>query len=221
MGGHKGGEVASAIAVASIYNDILSGLEEFNDGDVEHEDPLALLFRAVTSANSRIYNTGQKYEQYLGMGTTVVVSLVYGDKIFFAHSGDSRLYRARGGELTQMTKDHSLAQALIDRKLFSPEDIKKYAPKNVVTSALGLRPETKIDMAEKQLAPGDIYLLCSDGLTDMVKDEEIHLTLGEYSANLRQATDRLVKMAKRAGGIDNISMILAKIPGHSETVLAS
>ncbi len=217
MGGYKAGEVASAIAVTGVYNDIESGLEDSRPAGFDQASGLdkhsVLIRNAVSRANSTIYNTAQADEQCKGMGTTVVTAITYEDKISIAHVGDSRLYRLRDNDFKQITKDHSLVQELIDRGLFSPEEAEQNAPKNLVTRALGIGAKVEIDVIEDELAIGDIYLLCSDGLTDMVKDEEIHLTLGKYSGNLAQAADKLVEIANKYGGKDNISVILARVTG--------
>ncbi len=217
MGGYKAGEVASAIAVTGIYTDIKSGLKNSKPKGTDKASGLdkhsVMVRDAVNRANSSIYNTAQADEQCKGMGTTVVTAITYKDSISIAHVGDSRLYRLRDNNFKQITKDHSLVQELIDRGLFSPEQAEKNAPKNLVTRALGIDAKVKIDVIEDKLASGDIYLLCSDGLTDMVKDEEIHLTLGKYSANLAQAADKLVEIANKYGGKDNISVILARVSG--------
>ncbi len=215
MGGYKAGEVASALAVTNIYNDVISGLQNSTTTGIDEASGLdrhsILLRDAVNSANSSIYKTAQEDEQCHGMGTTVVTAIAFNDRISIANVGDSRLYRLRADDFKQITKDHSLVQELIDRGLFSPEEAEKNAPKNLVTRALGLDSKVEVDIIEDQIAADDIYLLCSDGLTDMVKDEEIHLTLSKYSANLAPAADKLVEIAKKYGGKDNISVILARI----------
>ena len=217
MGGYKAGEVASAIAVTGIYNDIKSGLKNSKPKGIDEASGLdkhsVLIRDAVNRANSSIYNTAQSDEQCKGMGTTIVTAITYDDRISIAHVGDSRVYRVRGKDFKQITKDHSLVQELIDRGLFTPEEAEKNAPKNLVTRALGIDAKVEIDVIEDELEIGDIYLLCSDGLTDMVKDEEIHLTLGKYSANLAHAANELVEIAKKYGGKDNISVILARVSG--------
>ncbi|MCK5498539.1 MAG: Stp1/IreP family PP2C-type Ser/Thr phosphatase [Gammaproteobacteria bacterium] len=215
MGGYKAGEVASALAVTNIYNDVISGLQNSTTTGIDEASGLdrhsILLRDAVNNANSSIYKTAQEDEQCHGMGTTVVTAIAFNDRISIANVGDSRLYRLRADDFKQITKDHSLVQELIDRGLFSPEEAEKNAPKNLVTRALGLDSKVEVDIIEDQIAADDIYLLCSDGLTDMVKDEEIHLTLSKYSANLVPAAEKLVEIAKKYGGKDNISVILARI----------
>ncbi len=215
MGGYKAGEVASAIAATNIYKDVKSGLKNSKGIDENSGmDRHSILIRdAVNRANSSIYNMSQTEEQCRGMGTTIITVIAYDDSISIAHVGDSRLYRLRSEDFKQLTKDHSLVQELVDRGLFSVEEAEKNVPKNLVTKALGLEVRVDIDVIEDKLAAGDIYLLCSDGLTDMVKDEEIHLTLSKYSANLARAADKLVRVAKKYGGKDNISVILARVFG--------
>ena len=121
------------------------------------------------------------------------------------------MYRLRGDVFEQVTKDHSLIQELVDRGLYSEEEAIANTPKNLVTRALGIDTEVEVDVFEEATVSGDIYLLCSDGLTDMVKDEEIHLTLSKYSANLAQTADKLVEFANKRGGKDNISVILVRV----------
>ena len=217
MGGYKAGELASAIAVTHIYDEIISGLRNSAAVGIDKNSGLdrhsVLIRDAINSANSSIYKTAQEDKQCHGMGTTIVTALAYQDRISVAHVGDSRLYRLRGDDFRQITKDHSLVQELVDRGLFTPEEAEKNAPKNLVTRALGLDAKVEIDVIEDQLAVADIYLLCSDGLTDMVNDEEIHLTLSKYSANLALAATKLVEIANEHGGKDNISVILARVSG--------
>jgi protein phosphatase len=214
MGGYKAGEVASAIAVATIHHQISEGLKRLQDGgaDASGQSPESnLLRKAVTQANSGIYQTAQREPQCQGMGTTVVVALFRKDRLIVAHVGDSRLYRQRAGSFSQVTRDHSLIQELIDRGLYTPEEAAKNTPKNLVTRALGIEADVQVDVMEEKALPGDVYLLCSDGLNDMVDDEEIHLTLSKYSANLAQAGEELIRLANAKGGKDNISVVLIRV----------
>ena len=144
------------------------------------------------------------------MGTTVVVVFYHGGRVSIAHVGDSRVYRLRGDDFKQITRDHSLIQELIDRGFFTPEEAAENTPKNLVTRALGIEQTVEVDVQEQDLESGEIYLLCSDGLNDMVDDEEIHLTLSKYSANLLQAATELVGLANKKGGKDNISVVLVR-----------
>ena len=144
------------------------------------------------------------------MGTTIVAAMFSLGRVTIAHVGDSRIYRYRGDELKQVTSDHSLVQELIDRGFFTPEEAQANTPKNLVTRALGIDEHVEVDVQELETEAGDIFLLCSDGLNDMVNDEEIRLTLSKYSANLFQAAQELVRLANQGGGKDNISVVLAR-----------
>ena len=215
MGGYKAGEVASALAVTEILHNVTDGLKKLKKGQIDektgfHVESL-LLREKIVEANSRIFNTAKVDEQCQGMGTTIVVSLFHDNMLSIAHVGDSRLYRLRNNELQQITRDHSLIQELIDRGLYTPEEAHANTPKNLVTRAMGIEADVDVDLTEEIAIPDDIYLLCSDGLNDMVADEEIHLTLSKYSANLVQAAEHLVDSAKQNGGKDNISVILVKV----------
>ena len=145
------------------------------------------------------------------MGTTLVVALFYDNKMTVAHIGDSRLYRLRGDEFTQVTRDHSLLQEQIDSGLITPEQAKQSQNKNLVTQALGIDPAVEPEIHEYETQPGDIYLLCSDGLCDMVSDEDIGMALQTLGANLKLCAQQLVQMANDNGGRDNVSVILVRV----------
>lgn len=215
MGGYKAGEVASAIAVTTTHKKILEGLANINRGTIDRATGLsneaAVVKDAIIHVNSEIYRLAQNDPQCQGMGTTMVVVLFHNNLVTVGHVGDSRLYRIRQNNFTQVTKDHSLIQELIDRGLYTREEVLKTTPKNLVTRAIGIEPDVQVDIGEESVQAGDIYMLCSDGLNDMVDDEEIHLTLSKYSANLAQTADELVKFANKRGGKDNTSIILVRI----------
>ena len=213
MGGYKAGEVASAIAAKCIVDKIETGLEEAHNAAPNGADyrPESELIRdAITEANSHIFKTAQTVQQCQGMGTTVVAILLYDNVATIAHVGDSRIYRLRNEELEQVTNDHSLVQELIDRGFFTAEEAEANTPKNLVTRALGIDGTVEVDILEEPVKPNDIYLLCSDGLNDMVNDEEIRLTLSKYSGNLHEAATELVRLANEMGGKDNISVVLVR-----------
>lgn len=214
MGGYKAGEVASAIAVNVVMEEVRNALKqevpEALDKDSGYCKGSLLVREAISKANGVIYTTAQKQPQCQGMGTTVVAALFYNNRLSIAHVGDSRLYRFRHGALSQVTVDHSLLQELIDKGFYTAEEAKTSNQKNLVTRAMGVEPEVETDIQEEIVETGDIYLLCSDGLSDLVSDEDIRLTLEEYSANLDQAADALIQKANRNGGSDNISVLLAK-----------
>ncbi len=214
MGGYKAGEVASAIAAKAVLDGVREGqskhrfVPQASDGQLSRE---SLLIRdSIQNANRHVFHTAHNMPQCHGMGTTLVAALFHGDKVSIAHVGDSRIYQFRDGILTQVTSDHSLVQELIDRGFFTPEEALANTPKNLVTRALGIDEHVQVDVKELDTRPQDIYLLCSDGLNDMVNDEEIRLTLSKYSANLLQAANELVRLANESGGKDNISVVLAR-----------
>ena len=212
MGGYKAGEVASQLAVQMVMDDLRAGLRDAGEGDestgFSHES--MVLKSAIEKANEAIFRTAQNQPQCQGMGTTLVSAAFYDDRMAIAHVGDSRLYRLRADNLEQLTSDHSLLQELVDKGFYTPEEAKQSLNKNLVTRAVGIELEVSPDLQEEIVLPGDIYLLCSDGLSDLVSDEEMHLTLNRYSANLADAAKALVQLANDHGGKDNISVILVR-----------
>ena len=214
MGGYKAGEVASTIAVTDVYQLLKIGLNKINANNNNAEGvgaELILLEKAISAANLKIYNLATHENSCQGMGTTIVACIVRNNHLVIGSVGDSRMYRLRDDTFEQVTKDHSLIQELVDRGLYSEEEAIANTPKNLVTRALGIDTEVDVDVFEEQRVQGDIYLLCSDGLNDMVTDEEIHLTVSKYSANLSQAASELVRIANKNGGKDNISVILVQV----------
>jgi protein phosphatase len=170
-----------------------------------------LLREVIARANVSIYQSANSQPQYAGMGTTLVAALFCDNKLTVAHIGDSRCYRFRDGVLEQITRDHSLLQEQIDSGLLSREAARRSQNKNLVTRALGIEPEVEAEIHTYDARAGDIYLICSDGLNDMVGDDDIELTLGELGGNLPLAAGQLVQMANDAGGRDNVSVILIRV----------
>ena len=215
MGGRKAGEIASAFAATEIHSRIVKELKKINLGQVDKKTGFTkgslLIRRAITRANARIFAVAKADLQYQGMGTTMVVGLLHNNMTSIAYVGDSRFYLFRNNQLQLITCDHSLFQEITDRGLYSPEEIAARVPKNLVTRALGIKAGVDVDIIEQPMLPGDICLLCSDGLNDMVNDEEIHLTISKYSANLIKTAKELVRLANSHGGVDNISIILVRI----------
>lgn len=214
MGGYKAGEIASGIAVKTIRDQIQSGLDEarkrlgLSESGYTHES--MLLRNAIVRANEIIHDTAKSQPQCEGMGTTVVACLFHDNRVSIAHVGDSRLYRLRRGTFEQVTRDHSLLQELVSRGFYTPEEARKSLNKNLVTRALGVEPVVQVDVQEDVALVGDIYLLCTDGLNDMVEDADIHLTMDTFSANLETMAQQLIKQANDNGGRDNVSVVLAK-----------
>ena len=147
------------------------------------------------------------------MGTTIAAALFYNNKVSIAHVGDSRVYRLRDGEFSQVTNDHSLLRELVDRGFYSPEEAQRSLNRNYVTRALGIEAKVEVELTEEAALPNDVYVLCSDGLTDMVEDEDIHLTISTFSANLDTIGQQLIKLTNDNGGRDNVSIILVRVLG--------
>jgi PPM family protein phosphatase len=209
MGGYNAGEVASGMACTTLGEELPKKLswKASHDSIELHQ----LLQDAVQTANMSIYRAANDNAQYAGMGTTLVMALFHGHYIYVGHVGDSRAYRFRGNELQQLTRDHSLLQEQLDLGLITPEEAQYSLNKNLVTRALGVEPQVVLEINEYRLEDEDVYLLCSDGLTDMLSDEEIERTLTETGFDLEATAQRLIFKANEAGGRDNISVILLKV----------
>jgi protein phosphatase len=211
MGGYNAGEVASGIAVELIRTEMKKSLSNKNPEEFNGQDAEKLIEAHSTRANTTIYQASQSQPQYSGMGTTLVVALWHDNQITVGHIGDSRLYRLRGGALEQITRDHSLLQEQIDSGMITKEQARHSQNKNLVTRAVGIDPEVETEIHTYSVQPGDVYLLCSDGLSDMVTDEDVQLTLSSLVANLPLAAEQLVQLANDNGGRDNVSVILVRI----------
>ena len=215
MGGYNAGEVASGIAGKTILNLVRESVER---EDLASSDTATGMSRrsivlrdAIMRANKIIFQTAKSQPNCEGMGTTVVAALFHNNRMTIAHVGDSRLYRVRDGKLERMTLDHSLLQELIDRGFYSPEEAARAANKNYVTRALGVEPQVEVELHEEMVQKGDYFLLCSDGLSDMVEDADILLTLKTFGANLDTVAKQLVQLAIDNGGRDNISVLCAHV----------
>ena len=215
MGGYNAGEVASGMATTVIITEMRQILASTQPNQIDprtNQTIAARLMREqVLKANGSIYQAAQSQPQYAGMGTTLVVCLFYDNRMLVAHLGDSRLYLLRDGAFRQLTRDHSLLQEQIDSGLLTAEQAKNAQHKNLVTKALGIDPSVEPEIHEYPTRPGDLYLLCSDGLCDMVEDEEISTALQALGGNLKLAAQQLVQMANDNGGRDNVSVILVRI----------
>jgi len=209
MGGHQAGEVASKLAVDVITRHILGTLAEAGTtGNGAFEGKM--IGDAIQLANRAIYELARQQPEYAGMGSTVVVAVFHGGRLWVGHVGDSRLYRFRGGMLEQVTLDHSVVQELVSRGLVTAEEARMSVNKNLVTRALGVDATVASDIGEQALDDDDIYLLCSDGLNDVLADGDIEMMLIEYGRNLEAAARRMVDIANERGGPDNISVILVR-----------
>ena len=215
MGGYNAGEVASGIAV-QIVTDLASeaaAREElhFIDAHSGLMRQSIILRDAIYRSNKIIYQTAQSQTHCEGMGTTIVACMFYDNKVSIAHVGDSRAYRLRSGKLEQMTLDHSLLQELVDRGFYSHEEAQRSTNRNYVTRALGVEPTVEVEVHEYEVQTEDIYLLCSDGLPDMVEDDDIHLTISTFNDSLDVVGQQLVDLANDHGGRDNVSVMLAQV----------
>lgn len=211
MGGYNAGEVASDMTVKIVRDEVVRNLPA--TGASDEIGVRKAMTAAVSSANTAVFEASQKTAEYAGMGTTLVVMLFGAAKVWLGHIGDSRGYRLRAGRLALITKDHSLLQEQLDAGLITPEEAAVSSQRNLVTRALGVEPETELELHGHDWAGGDVYLLCSDGLSDMLPDPKIEEVMLANS-DLAQMSQALVAAANAAGGRDNISVVLARVRGE-------
>jgi len=219
MGGYNAGEVASNMATNFIRTELGRWLREASAQASDAEVRRAMDI-CVDNANRAIFNAANSNPQYAGMGTTLVVCVFRDNRLLVGHVGDSRAYRLRGGRLQQITRDHSLLQEQIDAGLITPEQAAFSANKNLVTRAVGVEDTVLLETHQHEVTPGDMYLLCSDGLSDMLDDASIGQLLQAHDS--LDATGRaLIDAANDAGGKDNISVILVRASGGASPSIRS
>jgi protein phosphatase len=215
MGGYNAGEVASGMATSLIADGFNEAWKPRDVDRMGREEAKAyaekLLREQIARANNAIFTTSQNNPECAGMGTTLVVCQFYDNFVAVAHIGDSRLYRLRGEVMEQVTRDHSLLQEQLDSGLITPEEAKLSQNKNLVTRALGIDPVVDPEVHVHETQQEDLFLLCSDGLSDMVEDEEIRLTLITLKSNPSLTVQQLVQAANDNGGRDNISAVLVRV----------
>lgn len=218
MGGHNAGEMASRLAVTSIqkfFEEYENAPEEIIDQlqPFPHELPLPgkKLIYTIIRANTIVTESAELTPEYHGMGTTIVGVHVSPDSIFIAHVGDSRIYLRRGKEFSQITEDHSVFFEELRKGFLTREQLDQLPFKNRLTRALGHMGKARVDMKVVPPHKGDIFLLCSDGLTDMVDDIAIGEMIGQHHEDLEECAHVLVESAKAHGGVDNISVILLRV----------
>jgi protein phosphatase len=215
MGGYNAGEVASGIAVSLLQTELRQLLEKTDPSEPHPKTGelagVSILREHILRANTSVFHAAQSQPQYAGMGTTLVVALFCDNRVVVAHIGDSRLYRLRGEVLEQITKDHSLLQEQLESGMISKEEARVSQHKNLVTRALGIDARVEPEIHSYDVKRDDVYLLCSDGLNDMVPDEEIRLSLMTLQSDLKLAAAQLVQAANDNGGRDNVSVILVKV----------
>lgn len=200
MGGHNAGDLASRYTV-EVMVDYIEGASETR--------PIPLLEEAIEAANRKVLERAMEDKQLEGMGTTVVAATVQDDCLYVANVGDSRLYLLDGSSIEQITKDHSLVEEMVRSGQIGREEARNHPEKNVITRAVGVKSRLRIDFFDIALYEGDRFLLCSDGLTNMVEDEDI-FEMVKRETSLERAAHRLVVLANRNGGKDNISVVLAE-----------
>lgn len=214
MGGHAAGEIASRIAVDSITEFIVHTKED--DGtwphayDEHYRRTTNRLMAALRMANTRVLEAMRKDARLRGMGTTVVACMADGDTMSVAHVGDSRAYLVREGKISRLTNDHSWVFEQVQAGMLTEAEAEKHPLRNVITRALGGALSVNPDASEVESQSGDLYLLCSDGLTGMVPEEEIGRLVSENAANLEMACQQLIDVANQRGGLDNITAVLVK-----------
>lgn len=214
MGGYKAGEVASSMATSLIRAELSQWLSQ-SGGRFSMHDLRNALEICVDNANHSIYDASRANPDYTGMGTTLVVGVFHGDQLLLGHVGDSRCYRLRDSQLHQITRDHSLLQEQLDAGLLTPAEAAASPLKNLVTRAMGVDREMLLEVNEHPVKADDIYLMCSDGLSDMVDDGAIADIL-KNGNSLKQMTDELVLQANKNGGRDNITVLLTQAVGEPE-----
>ncbi|MCI5775202.1 MAG: Stp1/IreP family PP2C-type Ser/Thr phosphatase [Aerococcus sp.] len=206
MGGHNAGDVASEMALYQV------GVAWQKTDKMTTESVRKWFESTIEAANHRVYDVSTQYQDLAGMGTTIVALALLGDCGIIAHVGDSRLYRLRDGQFEQLMKDHTYVQALVDQGVMTPEEANHSLQKHQITQAIGVDDKVSVALSETELQPQDKYLLCSDGLTDMLADARIQAILEQESTVDSLATE-LIQQANDAGGQDNITVVVVAMEG--------
>lgn len=213
MGGYNAGEVASGMATSLLATGFATLLREAQTDDKLLSHPEQLINDEICGTNAAIFNASQTEIKYSGMGTTLVFAWFLNSRLYVAHVGDSRAYLWRDGVLSGLTRDHSLLQEQIDSGTISLDEARVSLNRNLVTRALGIEPEVEVDIGVHDVREGDILLLCSDGLNDMLDDDQISEVIEVHGGNLAIAAEQLVEQANDYGGRDNVSVILVRVMG--------
>ncbi|MCH7817024.1 MAG: Stp1/IreP family PP2C-type Ser/Thr phosphatase [Proteobacteria bacterium] len=218
MGGHQAGEIAAHMAVESVLENLQYLINQKTLRSITGSQLLRYVSHTISHSNRLIYQAAKAHEERRGMGTTLVAAIVTGSRIYAGHVGDSRLYLYRNQTLRRITKDHSLAQDLVDKGFYTEEEARTANVGHLVTRALGTEAEVDVDTVQHDLEQDDLLLLCSDGLSDMVTDRIIEKTLDKHPGDLEKTARALVALANEFGGRDNISVILMQLqpkPDHA------
>jgi protein phosphatase len=221
MGGHAAGEVASRLAVETIQE----WMEKYLSGaDVAIVGPAVaaasaeanFLLSSIRLANRIIFDSAKDRREYAGMGTTVVAVLAQDDRFVLAHVGDSRIYRIRQHDIVQISRDHSFVQEQVDNGMMSAAEAHQSQYRHMITRALGLKESVEVDLTEQPARPGDVLLLCSDGLSDLLDDEDMLVAVRDHADDLEQACQALVARANSKGGDDNITVLVVQAKAGNE-----
>jgi protein phosphatase len=210
LGGYNAGEIASTMAVSTLLAELPAELDDARQSTSTF-DPQSVLRDRLIAMNSTIFRAALNSSAFEGMATTIVVAWLLGDRLWVAHTGDSRLYRLRGGQLEQLTRDHSFSQELLDAGMVTEEEARLLPAKNLVTRALGASAEVDPEVREYALQAGDLVMMCSDGLTEMITFVEIGELLAGCKGDVQEGARRLVDMANEAGGRDNVSVVVVGV----------
>ena len=208
MGGHNAGDYASKCTTETVVNEIQNSFEK---------NPTIIIKKAIKTANAKIRKEASEHENLFGMGTTLVIATIIGKYLQVSNIGDSRLYLLNKDGLRQITEDHSLVEEMIRLGGLSREDARLHPDKNIITRAIGAKDEVEADFFTEELETGDIVLMCSDGLTNMLEDKEIEaILLNPEKEELIQKGDALIKAANENGGKDNIAVVLVRLVEDDE-----
>jgi PPM family protein phosphatase len=215
MGGHRAGEVASRMAVDVVSGGLKAKVAGFRSG-VGHHSQLHAIDQVVSQANEAIFKASKSRRDsqgrtYEGMGTTLVMAVFFNNRVTLGHIGDSRIYRLRDDRLQLLTRDDSLLRDQVELGMISADDARESHNRNLVTKALGIEESVSAQLREEQVLPQDIFLLCTDGLTDLVEDADIELIVSTLKSNLPLAAAHLIQTANDYGGYDNVSVILVRV----------
>jgi serine/threonine protein phosphatase PrpC len=216
LGGYNAGEIASTMAVSTLLAELPAELDTARQ-NLSGFDPQRVLRESLIAMNSTIFRAALNSSAFEGMATTIVVAWLLGDRLWVAHTGDSRLYRLRGGQLEQLTRDHSFSQELLDAGMVTEEEARLLPAKNLVTRALGASAEVDPEVRDYALQAGDLVMMCSDGLTEMISFAEIGAQLSSFDGDVQEVARRLVDMANEAGGRDNVSVVVVGVQEALET----
>lgn len=205
MGGHNAGEVASQTVVKYIADKLM----RLKEDDIPEKEIPSFISHAIEEANDHVYKMALENDDQSGMGTTAVVAVVKGDKIFIANVGDSRAYSIKENDISRITIDHSVVEELVLSGMITEEEARNHPQKNIITRAVGTDKEVDVDLFEKESEKETVLMLCSDGLCSMLDDKEILEIVTQYS-NCEEAVQMLINRAKQNGGLDNITVIFIR-----------